>query len=121
MPQSKAPATDTSWLEVDRDAEHWAKCHDWLWQPDPDGARLSSRAQSLYGWLLARYGGYKKGIFPSQARLAADLGWSERKVEYAIRDLKDWHDVLKASRRGYGQSARITLYCKAVPPWSACA
>jgi hypothetical protein len=102
---------------VEQDDEPWAKCFRWLWEPDPDGVRLSSRASSLYGWLLARYGGYQKGIFPSQEKLAADLGWSLRKVQYAIADLKRWHGVMRTEQRGFGKSGQITLYCKAVPPW----
>lgn len=120
MPRSrKNLSPDLTWLEIELDDEPWAKCYRWLWEPDPDGHRLSSRARDLYGWLLARYGGYKKGIFPSQSRLAADLGWSLRQVKYAIRELKDWHGILDVSRRGFGQSATIVLYCKAQEPWKA--
>ena len=48
---------------------------------------LNPTAITLYGWLSGRYGGYRAGVFPKVPTLAADLGWSERTVRRAVRDL----------------------------------
>jgi len=48
---------------------------------------LSPAAVVLYGWLSARYGGYKAGAFPAHATLAAKLRWSASTVKRALRDL----------------------------------
>jgi hypothetical protein len=48
---------------------------------------LSPSAIVLYGWLSARYGGYRNGINPAVATLAADLRWSVSKVQRCRAEL----------------------------------
>ena len=48
---------------------------------------LNPAAIVLYGWLSARYGGFKAGTFPAVATLSAELGWSRRTVQRALADL----------------------------------
>jgi hypothetical protein len=48
---------------------------------------LSEAAIVLYGWFSARYGGFKRGMFPSIATLMQDLDWSESKVHRTQREL----------------------------------
>ena len=50
--------------------------------------QLSSRAVRLYGWLSARYGGYKLGAFPKHKTLARELGWCRLTVIRAQQDLQ---------------------------------
>jgi DNA-binding transcriptional ArsR family regulator len=48
---------------------------------------LNPAAIVLYGWLSARYGGFKAGTFPAVATLTAELGISRRTVQRALADL----------------------------------
>lgn len=57
---------------------------------------LSDAAIVLYGWLSARYGGYKAGIFPGVPTLAAERGCSVSKIHYVVRELTEagWLEVI---------------------------
>jgi len=66
----------------------------WLWS----AAKGQHKAISMYGYLAAYYGG-RGGIFPSQARIAADMDMSVREVKRATAVLREAGAVTVSRRR----------------------
>jgi len=63
----------------------------------------SANATHVYGYLSAKYGGSKKGIFPGQDRLAEALNTSMSTVSRAMKELSDL-GALQVKRRGQGMT-----------------
>jgi DNA-binding transcriptional MocR family regulator len=61
---------------------------------------MTGDAEHLYRYLVRRAG--RAGSIPSQATIAADLGWSARTVQRRVAELKQlgWLDTDRRVRRG---------------------
>jgi biotin operon repressor len=68
---------------------------------------LTSSAR-LVGWYLADHINTRRGYaWPSQAKIAADLGISERSIRSAIKPLNKYFDIARTKRRGRANEYRL--------------
>ena len=76
----------------------------WIFEACRDG-RLSSTSALLYGWIMLRYSGMERGIFPSHKVLASEMGMTDRAVKKCLNSLRscgalDWKQTTRESDGG---------------------
>ena len=69
---------------------------------------LSFGAKVTYSMFLS-YAWHNNSVFPGQARVAEDLGISERQIRRFVQELKDV-GLLEVERRGLGKTNMYHLY-----------
>ena len=78
----------------------------------PHDARCSTKCMRHVGVALADYANREgSSCFPSVARLAADTGYSERQVQYALAALERLGLIGRDRRGGRGRTTRYELAC----------
>jgi hypothetical protein len=103
---SDRPDEDFNFIdEGARDHGRYGSCPEWLLDialPD---------ACFLYVWMQCKYGGFKKGIFPSQTTVAEKLHMSVRSVQRRLEELQEV-GALEIKHRGLGQTNLYILKWK---------
>lgn|SRR5712692_906162 len=86
---------------------------DQRWAKTPHGifTSMSFPAVTVYGWLSAEYGGRRRGIFPSIARLSRELHTSPDTVQRALHELGKAGWITVTARPG-----RSSVYQLAMEP-----